>query len=278
MMRPAYFKEGLCVVFLCAYAMATFVPLASFRKDCDRSVARMKERLFFINSYKESRGSETLPPRYLGNIDGAQALLVLQRLSEDAGMVLENVKLDKEENSHDPGCKVTPFELSLSGPEVGLISFLSRIKEIGFVCRLACLRVKANSQEEGVVRAQIRLEKIELARPVSFKDLYGISFRRSKGPQEREDIIGKRKLFKNSAPLLSNNVHGTPVGRPDIVQDLNLVGIVDDHGMRAVLEDKKTQKTLFLGKDDTIEGLRVIDIRANEVVLQGEGATYNLVL
>jgi hypothetical protein len=273
MMRQVYFREGLCAVFLGAYAIAAFVPLASLAKDCDSSLARMKARAYFIASYKK----ETPPFLLLRNVDGAQALRELEKLSQETGMVLENARLDKEENFRGPDYKALPLSLSLSGPEAGLMKFLGGIKKMGFACRLVCLRVEANLLKEEGVRAQMQLEKIECARCASF-DPHRIVFKRSQAIEASQGLAEERKLFKNPGPGPAKNISAASGGRPDIMQDLSLVGIVEDEERQAVLEDKKTHKTIFLRRDDIFEGLRVVAIRAHELVLQKDNTTYNLVL
>ena len=161
-----------------------------------------------------------------------------------------------------------PFDLSLAGPEQELFNFITNIKKLGFLCRVSGLRIKADAKEDGVLRVQIRLEKIDLPDKLLQQGL----------PDTFLPMPMNRKLFKAVLPIVPKNVHVALGGRSDVAGDLILVGLVDDNGKKAVLEDKKTGKTLFLRKDDTIEGLSLVEIRDSEVVLSDGKEQFNLTL
>jgi hypothetical protein len=196
--------------------------------------------------------------RRLSNIDEAGALRAIEELARSSGVRIENIKLKNE----------GLFDLSLAGSEQGIFDFISNIKKLGFLCRVSGLRIKADTKEDGSLRAQIRLEKIDLPGKLlqeGFADIFL--------PKPMN-----RKIFKTVLPIAPKNIHVALEGRLNVVQDLVLVGLINDNGKKAILEDKKTQKTLFLKKDDIIEGLSLIEIRDSEVVLSDGKEQFNLTL
>ena len=58
---------------------------------------------------------------------------------------------------------------------------------------------------------------------------------------------------------------------PELVKDLNLLGIVSGDAPQAVIEDKKNQQTYYLTKGQFIDEMQVCDIQENKVILEYKG-------
>jgi hypothetical protein len=265
MTRQKYLFEGIAGVFLVGYAALAAWPLFGLNSTLDKSSLNINKRFSLIRDYAPRVPVAT---RKLGNIDEAGALRAIEELARSSGVRLEYIKLKNEEAPARPGYKAMPFDLSLTGPEQGVFDFIANIKKLGFLCRVSGLRIKADGKDDNALRVQIRLEKIDLPNKLLQQGL-------------PDTFLAKpmnRKLFKAVLPEVPKNVHIALGGRLNVIQDLVLVGLIDDNGKKAVLEDKKTAKTLFLKKDDTIEGLSLIEIRDSEVVLSDGKEQFNLTL
>lgn len=265
MTKHQYLLESITGVLLVGYAVVTVWSLSGLNSKLDKSLFNINKRFSLIRDYAPRVPVAT---RKLGNIDEAGALRAIEELARDSGARLEYIKLKNEETPARPGCKAMPFDLSLAGPEQGVFDFITNIKKLGFLCRVSGLRIKADGKDGNALRVQIRLEKIDLPDKLLQQGL----------PDTFLLKPMNRKLFKAVLPIAPKNVHVALEGRLNVIQDLVLVGLVDDNGKKAILEDKKTQKTLFLKKDDTIEGLSLIDIRDSEVVFSDGTEQFNLTL
>ncbi len=62
----------------------------------------------------------------------------------------------------------------------------------------------------------------------------------------------------------------------DLFKDISLVGIISSSPPQAVIEDKKTQKTYYLSKGQSMGDLKVDDIQEGKVVLNYLGTKYEL--
>ena len=62
----------------------------------------------------------------------------------------------------------------------------------------------------------------------------------------------------------------------DLFKDITLVGIISSNPPQAVIEDKKTQKTYYLSRGQSIGDLKVDDIQEGKVVLDYSGTKYEL--
>ncbi|MGE5308239.1 MAG: hypothetical protein ACM3OC_04075 [Deltaproteobacteria bacterium] len=58
---------------------------------------------------------------------------------------------------------------------------------------------------------------------------------------------------------------------PELIKDLNLLGIVSGDVPQAVIENKKDQQTYYLTKGQFIDEMRVSDIQENKVILEYKG-------
>jgi hypothetical protein len=62
----------------------------------------------------------------------------------------------------------------------------------------------------------------------------------------------------------------------DLFKDITLVGIISSDPPQAVIEDKKTQKTYYLSRGQSLGDLKVDDIQEGKVVLDYLGTEYEL--
>lgn len=64
----------------------------------------------------------------------------------------------------------------------------------------------------------------------------------------------------------------------DLSKNLNLVGIIAGENPQAIIEDKKSQKTYYLNKNQSFNGFTVEDISGGKVVLDYGGKKVSLFL
>ena len=86
--------------------------------------------------------------------------------------------------------------------------------------------------------------------------------------------IGGKKLF--GPPLIEES--GQSESRVDIAKRFNLVGILAGVEPQAIIEDKETQKTYYLCKGQSFNGVTVEEITDGSVVLKYRGIQITLVL
>lgn len=95
---------------------------------------------------------------------------------------------------------------------------------------------------------------------------------------EYVEIINKRDIFNppdsKQPGVLSEDL--APVPAIDLRASYRLVGILLDKDPRAVVEDLKTQETLFLSKGQKIGDITVEDIADGKVVFISNGQHYEL--
>lgn len=89
-----------------------------------------------------------------------------------------------------------------------------------------------------------------------------------------EGIRGK-EIFKRSAIVQDA---GQPLANleENMLKDIVLIGVIADENPQAILENKKTQKTFYLRKDQMLEDFKVSDIKEGKVILEREGQMYEL--
>lgn len=269
MINKVYVPQSLGVFVLCSAAAITLWPLGQLNQEIGVSISRLEHRAAFVNAYRQKQ-KEAIHERFgVGNMDESQVLSKLQETAQRAGMHLEHVDVQPPQTNRDHGYQAVAFDLVVSGSEAGLINFLEGIKISGFLCRLNSLEVLAKARQQGLIRARMRVEKIDHA---------GIQFVFRKKDAYAATFAPKRRLFKETASNTVKNVGSSQKARPDRIKDLSLVGIVDDNGRKAVIEDKQSQKTVFLTEGDCLEGFCIVEIGSGEVTLEHEGVTSNLVL
>lgn len=266
MINKVYVPQGLGVLVLCAAAVFTVWPLQQLSQNIGTSINRLERRVAFIDAYRQEQQKSSYERFGASSMDEPQVFLKLQEAAQKAGMHLEHVDGKPVQANRGQEYQVTAFDLIVSGPETGLFELLEGIKHSGFLCRLVSLEVSAEARKQGLIRARMRIEKIDHPR---IKAIF----------QEKKASAGiKRRLFKESAQSAAKNIGTSQKARPDLIKDLSLVGIVDDNGRKAVIEDKKTQKSVFLKEGDCLEGFCVSEIGSGEVSLEHEGVRFDLVL
>lgn len=87
--------------------------------------------------------------------------------------------------------------------------------------------------------------------------------------------ISARKIF-GPPPVQVTQETGKPAS--EIFGNLNLVGIIAGAEPQAIIEDKKSQKTYYLNKGQSFDGITVEDILEDKVNLNSGGRRTTLVL
>jgi len=89
--------------------------------------------------------------------------------------------------------------------------------------------------------------------------------------------IKNRQIFGGSG--LPSEASGAPVILGDEqIKEINLVGIVSGDNPQAVVEDKKTQKTYYVSKNQFIGQFQVEDIQEGKIILSYNGNKYEIYL
>jgi type II secretory pathway component PulC len=88
--------------------------------------------------------------------------------------------------------------------------------------------------------------------------------------------INDKKIFGNVNTAEIQNP--TVAANPDILSQINLVGIISGANPQAVIEDKKNQKTFYVSKGQYIGQFRVSDIQEGKVILEYNGQQYEIYL
>lgn len=269
MIKKICVPQSVSVVVLCAAAAVTLWPLGRLKQEVNASIRRLEGRVAFVDTYRKQQKNAAYERFEVGDMDEPRVLSKLQETAQGAGLHLESMDVKPAQAGRDRRIQAAAFDLVVSGPEAGLLDFLGRIKTAGFLCRLVSLEVTAGARQEGVIRARMRIEKIDHA---GIKVVF----------RKKEPIVAvsasRRRLFREDVKNASKNIGLLEKARPDRVKDLSLVGIVDDKGQKAAIEDKKTGKAVFLKEGDCLEGICVAEIGIGEVTLQQDGATFQLVL
>lgn len=273
--------EGLIVaVFLIFFSRNIILPSFNINRQINSELIQVQERLSRIKNYvsavdKDRKKSLLLNKNYEA-MEIAEALSEVQKLAQDNGIKIENVRLKDlhEVSSKGIDYSASPIELGVGGTESALIGFATGLEQCKFLNRLAHVSISVDPQNEDKIKAQIRLEKIDI-RKFSQPDMT-----ESLVYHSEPSILKAKgaKLFRLPQEMKSKNVLIPLEGRTDVLKDLNLVGIVDDGGRKAVIEDQKTSKTYFLNVGDLISEMKVIEIKDSEVVLEAQGAHYNLLM
>ena len=89
-----------------------------------------------------------------------------------------------------------------------------------------------------------------------------------------------RQIFRGA----SGNAAGqeAPVVKPaaetDLIKQINLVGIIQGDNPQAIIEDKNTQKTYYLGKGQFIGEIKIEDIQEGKIIVNDKGQRHELYL
>lgn len=94
-----------------------------------------------------------------------------------------------------------------------------------------------------------------------------------------QDTTASRQIFGSPLAELtkSSQTSSDAVGM-DIIKDFNLLGIISGENPQAIIEDKKTQKTYYLSKGQSIGEFQVEDIQEGKIILIYKGQRFELYL
>lgn len=96
--------------------------------------------------------------------------------------------------------------------------------------------------------------------------------------EDYQKLLDKKAIFAPPARSSSKAKETEGPGLPDLVKDLNLVGIIPGNHPQVIIEDKRNGQTLFLKKGETINYIRVKNIQNGRVVLEHNDETVTLSL
>lgn len=95
------------------------------------------------------------------------------------------------------------------------------------------------------------------------------------------DIINQHELFKVAAEEIKQPavVDTVPQVNPlELLSNYSLAGVVSGQSPQAIIKDKKAQKTLFLGKGQSLGEFKIHDIMEGKVILDFKGQKLELSL
>ncbi|MBI5873937.1 MAG: hypothetical protein HZB36_07375 [Candidatus Omnitrophica bacterium] len=122
----------------------------------------------------------------------------------------------------------------------------------------------------------IGLGRLKVSRPLEGKavDLQITQPRDIKPLETYLQGVSKRQIFGTMA---AEEVQ-IPLGAvdTDITKDINLVGIISGEVSQAAIEDKKTQKTYYVSKGQSIGEFQVEDIQEGKIILNFNGQRVEL--
>jgi hypothetical protein len=254
--------------------------LARFMRAADFKIAEFKKRLAVLERMPRAIEKSSFE---IMKTDSAGALGQIKDLAAQAGVSLKDIKFQRAKEIRGVySYQALPIELGICGPETAVLQFLFSFKKIGFLCRVVSVYLNADAANEGLVYGRFVLEKIDLRGPVEgWNEARLRDFLRRYQDQEKENkdhVFSGKKLFKASLVQKTKNIQVAAFAGKDILKDLNLVGIIRDPEVKAIIEDKKAAKTYFLNVGDRLNELKVAKILDKEVILDANGAQYTLAL
>lgn len=92
----------------------------------------------------------------------------------------------------------------------------------------------------------------------------------------RQEIAG-RSIFNSGRESAAEQGPVSGVD-PNVTKDINLVGIISEEPVQAIIEDAKTKKTYYVTKGQFIGELEVMDIQEGKIILNYNGQRYELYL
>ena len=90
--------------------------------------------------------------------------------------------------------------------------------------------------------------------------------------------ISGKKIFGAAPYAAGEGLEGAGAGGEDITANLGLVGIIPGANPQAIIEDKKSQKTYYLMKGESTNGIVVEDVGSDKVTIEYKGKRLNLFL
>jgi len=94
-----------------------------------------------------------------------------------------------------------------------------------------------------------------------------------------QDVISKRVLFRGGQKDTKES-QLIPKSKTfsQLLQGLNLIGIMSGDNPRAIIEDKKENQTYFVYRGDYLGEIKVVDIEVKKVTMEYQGETASLFL
>jgi len=86
--------------------------------------------------------------------------------------------------------------------------------------------------------------------------------------------IQQHQIFASSSASETASV--AAMAEANSVKDINLVGIISGENPQAIIEDKKSQKTYYLNKGQSIGEFQIEDIQEGKIILNYRGQRYEL--
>ncbi len=268
-------------VLLSAIVLGAFIfPLLKIEEKLNEKTARVYRRLTLVKNFsilaKQGKLEYAFSESQDTPFDISRALALIQKWAAEAGVSIETIGVkEPQEAQGDYSYKFTPIELNVLAPEPAILRFIDGLERLKFLCRIVRVAIKNNTREPDNLQGSIRLDKIDIIRAPSpeLSDRPG----RFLSPKDSAARPTGRNLFKQLVCAQPKNIALMEDGKTGaFIKDLSLVGIIEDNGAKAVIEDKKNSKTYFLNIGDEISDARVAQIRESEVILELSGARYTL--
>jgi len=95
-------------------------------------------------------------------------------------------------------------------------------------------------------------------------------------PDKRSDIVPIMDDFEEDVDMDIGKKKDVIVSEEELVKDLTLLGIITGDSNQAIIEDKETNKTIFLYKGDSFKEFTVYDIGESCIVLDYKGKKIEL--
>ncbi|MDD5653252.1 MAG: type II secretion system protein N [Candidatus Omnitrophica bacterium] len=192
--------------------------------------------------------------------------------------LLRLIKGDKKapvEKKEEPAAKILPAALKPKiNPQFNNFIFftLKKLKIILFVISLVYLAVT-------FIYPYFSSKKINLpaVSAQSFKEEAIAVSKKEKKPFEYylKDVQG-RQVFGSFSETQEGPGAAAVAAEADSIKDINLLGVVMGDNPQAIIEDKKSQKTVYVNRGQFIGQFQVEDIREGKVILNYKGQRYEL--
>lgn len=267
-----------CVVFFCA--AATFQGLWQTNRMAAEKIAGLNNRLLFVKKNFPRQGDFTAPPGHRQEADAAQTIAGIRQTAQSEGLCVNRLSLKSEDVSKEKNLSVLPLEFSATAPQRAFLPFMTRLKNLDFLCRVVFLNARPDPSNDANLLLSLKLERLNLLSPISLETL------KSSAVDFKVDAVlasgiatNERSIFKNILPPLRRaDQRASPDPNALNIKDLNLAGIIDNGQLKAIIENKKEAKTYYLVKGDEISGLFIADILNQEVILERGQERYRLTL
>ncbi len=259
----------------------TFDSLRRMDSEVTGKIADSYNRISFVETYSKLASMAGLFPRRLNTADASHAISAIRELAEQNKAVIERFSLGSEEVSKQEDVSILPAQYHVVIQEKMLMSFLSGLRNLDFLCRIESLKIDPKENPEETLDLHFRLCVINILRPIQKDSLRSKASRFKSSPYDRQETppFSDRKIFKGAVKLSEPAPGASFSSQPaSNISDFKLVAIIDDGMQRAVLEDKKSTVSYFLAEGDSINNMRVTKIGEGEVILEGAQERHTLVL